>query len=83
MTPIDIHVVTGPIRLIQLHVANQSRTGVTRLQQIVAERGVLGAAPVHRALERVHVVDALAAVAACSMNSGWWERLTQRGEKPL
>ena len=47
-------------RLVQLHVAEQSGTGVTALKQIVTEDPVLREALVQGLLKRVYVVDPLA-----------------------
>jgi hypothetical protein len=60
VAPIDVHVVARRIFLVELHIADESGAGMTRLQQIVAEHGVLRKASVQGALKGIHIVDAFA-----------------------
>src|SRR6185295_16288473 len=55
-----IREVAGRIILVQLHVAEQPRTGVASLQQVMTKNPVFGEAPLEGLFERLDVIDPLA-----------------------
>ncbi len=60
VTAAHVRTVAGWVLLVQLHIAQQTRPGVTPFQKIVAEDPVLGKTPLERQIEGIHVIDALA-----------------------
>ena len=60
MAAADVGGIGGGIFLVHLNIGQQARARVTALDQVMAEDGVVREARGHRALEGIHLVDALA-----------------------
>ena len=90
VAPVNVHLVAGRMFLVELHVADEGRTGMTRFQQIVAENCIFRKATLHGTLEGIHVVDSFSDEGAFLENilvhvgdlPGVWINASVAGEKP-